>query len=78
VLIGCDINKDIQIDDMAYLTGKNIQVKSALGVFRAYVKRIEDEAVQRFEQSLTPNEPLSTAFETLRRDAKIDKDSLTL
>ena len=79
ILIGCDINKDVQIDDMAQLTGINIQVKSALGVFRAYVKRIgDDKVMQRFEQSLTPNEPVSTAFETLRRDAKIDKDLLSL
>jgi len=34
ILIGCDINKDIQIDNMAQLTGINLQVKSALGVFR--------------------------------------------
>jgi hypothetical protein len=78
ILVGCDINKDIQINDMAQLTGINIQLKSALGVFRAYVKRIEDKAVYRNELSLVPNEPVSTAFGTLRRDAKIDKDSLSL
>ena len=65
---GCDVNKDIQIDDMAQLTCINIQVKSALGVFRGYVKRMEDKAVYRVELSLVPNEPVSTAFETLRRD----------
>lgn len=78
LLIGCDVNKDVQIDDMAQLTCLNIQVKSALGVFRGYVKLMEDKAVYRGEQSLVPNEPLSTAFETLRKGVKMDKDSLSL
>jgi len=78
ILIGCDVNIDIQLNDMAQLIGINIQVKSALGVFRAYVKRIGDKAVYRVEQSLTPNEPVSSAFDTLRRDVKIDKDLLSL
>jgi hypothetical protein len=77
-LIGCDVNKDIQIDDMAQLSSLNIQVKSALGVFRGYVKRLEDKTVYRGELSMTPCKPVSTAFETLRRDAKLDKDSLSL
>ncbi len=79
ILVGCDINKDIQIDDMAQITGINIQVKSALGVFRAYVKRIgDDKVVQRFEHSLTPDEPISTAFETLRKKSIMDGDSFAL
>ena len=49
-----------------------------MGVFRNHVKRIGDKAVYRSEPSLVPNEPVSTAFETLRGDAKIDKDSLLL
>ncbi len=62
---------------MAQLTGINIQVKSALGVFRAYVKRIgNDKVVQRLEHSLAPNEPISTAFETLRKKSETDSDSL--
>ncbi len=79
ILVGCDVNKDIPIDGMAQLTGINLQVKSALGVFRSYVKRIgDDKVVQRFEQSLTPNEPISTAFETLRKKSKMDGDSFAL
>ena len=34
ILIGCDVNKDVQIDDMAQLTCLNIQVKSAIGSFQ--------------------------------------------
>jgi hypothetical protein len=78
ILVGCDINMDIEINDMAQLTGINIQVKSALGVFRGYVKWMEDKAVYRVEQSLVTNEPVSTAFETLRKKSKMDNDSFTL
>ena len=42
------------------------------------MKRIGDKAVYRGKQSLVPNEPVSTAFETLRMDAKIYKDSISL
>jgi len=34
--------------------------------------------VQRFEQSLAPNEPISTAFENLRKKSKVDIDSFVL
>ncbi len=79
ILTGCDVNKDIQIDDnMAQLTSINIQIKSAIGVFRAYVKQIDNKAFYRVEKSLTPNESVSTAFETLRNNVKIDEDSLSL
>ncbi|HEY6537012.1 MAG TPA: hypothetical protein VIY08_14650 [Candidatus Nitrosocosmicus sp.] len=79
VLTGCDVNKDIQIDDnMAQLTSINIQIKSAIRVFRAYVKPIKDKVFYRVEESLTPNEPVSTAFEILRNNVKIDEDSLSL
>lgn len=81
ILSGCDVNKDIQIDDdsMAQLTSINIQIKSAIGVFRAYVKQTKDnKSVYRNENSMTPNEPVSTAFETIRKSVKIDKNSLSL
>jgi hypothetical protein len=78
ILIGCDVNKDIRIGDMAHLSSLSIQVKSAMGVFRGYVKRINDKAVYRVEKSVTPNLTISTAFETLRGDVKIDKNSISL
>ncbi len=34
ILMGCNINKDVEIDNMMQLTGLNIQVKSSIGVFR--------------------------------------------
>ena len=43
------------------------------------VKQInETKSVYRNEYSMTPNEDISTAFETLRNNVKIDKDSLSL
>jgi hypothetical protein len=78
ILTGCDVNKDIQIGDMAHLSSFSIQVKSAMGVFRGYVKVMEDKAVYRVERSLVPNEPVSSAFETLRGDVKIDNNSMSL
>jgi hypothetical protein len=54
ILIGCDVNKDNQIGDMAQPPGSNIQTKSAMGVFRGYVKNIEDKAVYQVEQSKVP------------------------
>ena len=78
VLVGCDINKDIQIEQMAQLTSINLQINSTIKGFRSYVKRIDDKAFYRFEHPVNPNEPVSSVFESLRKDAKIDKDSLSL
>ncbi len=78
VLKGCDVNKDIPISDMAQLTLPDIPISLAEKAFRGYVKQINDKAFYRVEESLTPNESVSTAFETLRNNVKIDKDSLSL
>ncbi len=74
ILMGCDINKDVEINNMMQLTGLNIQVKSSIGVFRGYVKRIGDRVIYRTEKSLTLNEPLSGALENLRTNTDLDKD----
>jgi hypothetical protein len=63
---------------MAHLSGFRIQLKSDLGVFKEYVKLMEDKAVYRVEMSVAPNEPVYPVFETLRRDVKIDSDSPSL
>ena len=78
VLVGCDVNKDIQIEPMAQLTSINLQINPAIRGFRSYVKRIEDQAFYRFEIPISPNKPVSSVFESLRKDVKIDKDSLSL
>ncbi len=78
LLKGCDVNKDIQINDMAQLTLPDIQISLAEKAFRGYIKQIDDKAFYRVEESLTPNEEVSTAFETMRNNVKIDEDSLSL
>ena len=65
-------------EPMAQITTVNLQIHPAIRGFRSYVKRIEDKAFYRFEHPVNPSEPVSTAFESLRKDAKIDKDSLSL
>jgi hypothetical protein len=78
ILKECDVHKDVPIGPMAQLTSINLQINPAIRGFRSYVKRIEDKAFYRFEHPVNPSEPVSTAFESLRKDAKIDKDSLSL
>ena len=78
VLVGCDVDKDIQIEPMAQLTSINLQINPAIRGIRSYVKRIEDKAFYRFEHPMNPSEPVSTVFDSLRKDAKVDKDSLSL
>jgi hypothetical protein len=63
---------------MVQLTSINIQIKSALGVFRVYVKQINDKPYYRVEKSLTTDEGVDTAFETLRNKIKIDRDNISL
>ena len=62
VLVGCDINKNIQIEDIAQLTSINIQIKSIIRVFRTYVKLMEDKTYYRVEKLLTPNKPNRRSF----------------
>jgi hypothetical protein len=76
ILTACDVNKDIEIGDMAQLTSINIQIKSAIGVFRCYVKQLKNKSVNRNEISLTPNESLATAFDSLKNNIKIDREYL--
>ncbi len=78
VLKACDVNKDIEIDNMAQLTLPDIQISLAEKAFRGYVKLIGEKAYYRMEQPFTPNETVSTALEKLRTDAKLDVDSLSL
>ncbi len=74
ILMGCDINKDVEIDNIMQLTSLNLQVKSSIGVFRGYVKRIGEKVFYRAEKSLSPNEPISEALENLRTNTDLDKE----
>ncbi len=78
ILKACDVNKDIEIDNMAQLTLPDIQISLAEKAFRGYVKLMGEKAYYRMEQPCTPNETVPTALEKLRADAKLDKDLLLL
>jgi hypothetical protein len=65
-LIGCDLNKDVSINDRAQLTLPDIQLKTADRVFRCYVKSLGDKAVDRCEESVTMDLPMQTALDDIR------------
>jgi hypothetical protein len=70
ILKQCDLNKDIEINDLAQLTFPDIQLKSADRVFRLYVKVIKDKAYFRGEESLTLNQVLPEALDNIRHPYK--------
>jgi hypothetical protein len=70
ILKQCDLNKDIEIDDMAQLTFPDIQLKSADRVFRLYTKIIKGKAYCRGEESLTLNQILPEALDNIRHPYK--------
>jgi hypothetical protein len=69
-LKGCDINKDIEIDNNMQLTLPDIQLKHADRVFRLYVKPSGDKAFYRIEESLSPSLILPQALDTIRNPNK--------
>ena len=66
ILKGCDVNKDVEIDEILQLTLPGFQMKLIEKVLRGYVKVVESTAYFRLEESITPNERLPTALEGLR------------
>ena len=66
-LVGCDINKDVEISDFMQVTLPAIQLKDAGKVFRLYVKPSGDRALHRVEESFSPsqNSSLSEAFDNI-------------
>jgi hypothetical protein len=78
-LIGCDLNKDIEVTDMLQLTGINIQLKHADRVFRLYIKSLDDRAVYRAEESLKlKSSPLVDGLRSIRSnngDRKMDRET---
>jgi hypothetical protein len=70
ILKQCDLNKDVEIDDMTQLTFPDIQLKSADRVFRLYVKIREGKAYCRGEESLTLNQTLPEALDNIRHPYK--------
>jgi hypothetical protein len=63
ILKGCDLNKDVEVDDTCQLTLPDIQLKYADRVFRLYIKSLQDKAIYRTEESLTLNQVLPEALD---------------
>ena len=78
VLKACDVGKDVEIDSVAPLTLPDIQIPLFEKALMAYVKPMGDKVFYRVEYSLTPDKPIGQASDLLRREIKIDKDSLSL
>lgn len=77
-LVGCDIHKDIVIDEKMQLTLPDMQIKEADRVFRLYVKPSGDKAFYRIEESVSPRGLLPQALDNIRNpnkeiEEKIDK-----
>jgi hypothetical protein len=75
-LKGCDINKDIEIDDFAQLTLPDIQLRYVDRVFRLHVNPSEDKAFHRIEESLTPNFVLPQALDVFRNPNKVIEEKI--
>jgi len=71
ILKQCDINNDIPISDKAQIYLPDLQLKSAGGVFRMYVKSLEGNSVGRVEDSKEVNRPLSSFSDLLKPDRTI-------
>jgi hypothetical protein len=74
ILKACDVNKDIEINDMAQLTLPDIQISLAERAFRGYVKVMNGKAYFRSENPLTPNEPIPSALENIRTSSNLDEE----
>jgi hypothetical protein len=76
ILKECDLNKDITIDERAQLTLPDIQLKTAAGVFRLYIKSLKDRAVCRAEESLKVDTLLPEALDNIRHPYKSIENKL--
>ena len=74
ILKGCDLNRDVEIDEKAQLHLPDIQLKHADQVFRMYVKSLHDRAVCRGEKSLTTDLPLARALDSITSPFKAIND----
>jgi hypothetical protein len=77
MLRGCDVNKDVEIDEMLHLTLPRFQMKSFEKVLRGYVKVVESKAFYRREESVTLDERLPTALKRLRTKTNLENNLAT-
>jgi hypothetical protein len=58
LLLACDLNRDVDVNNMLGLSSISIQLTYAERVFRAYIKETGQKTVCRVEESLTPKMPI--------------------
>jgi len=76
IVKGCDVNKDVEVDRVAQITLPDLQIPFFDKTLRAYVKPIGDKVFYRVEWSLVPNKPVMEALESIRKEIKIDEESI--
>ncbi len=78
ILKGCDLNRDVEINEKAQLHLPDIQLKHAGQVFRMYIKSLHDRAVCRGEKSLTLDFPLPKALDSIIMPVRTIKDLMNM
>jgi hypothetical protein len=76
VLKCCDVNKDVRVSSVAQMTLPDLQIPFVDKAFRAYVKPMGDDVFYRVEWSLVPDKPIKEALDLIRKEVKIDRESL--
>jgi hypothetical protein len=76
VLKECDINKDVEVNNLLQLTLPDIQFSHADRVFRLYVKSMGEKAVYRVEEAMTLDFTLLESLQQIRAPTKILKEQL--
>jgi len=69
----CDLNKDVPVTDEAQISLPDIQVKTALGVFRLYVKNLRGQAHYRIEDSRVVNDSIRFLAGLINPDEELKK-----
>lgn len=58
----CDINRDVKVSDLLHLSNVKVQVKHMDHLFRIYIKRIDNEAFCRVEETKNLKMPVIDAI----------------
>jgi hypothetical protein len=74
ILKECDLNRDVEMDEMCQMYLPNIQLKYAGQVFRMYIKSLHDRSVCRVENSLTIGSPLVQALDGIMQPTRAIND----
>jgi hypothetical protein len=58
----CDINRDVKVSDLLHISSVKVQVKHMDHLFRIYIKRINNEAFCRVEETKNLKMPVIEAI----------------